>query len=86
MNKDKERKSGRRNLNFLFIIGLILAILVVIFAIQNAEGVEIEFFGFKPNPPIALLIISCILLGSLLTILFSLPGSLRRKKEKTEAG
>jgi len=83
MSKDKKSKKGGRNLNFLFIIGLILAILVIIFAIQNSEGVEIEFFSFKPTPPLALLIIGSILLGSILTLLFSVPGWFRRRKEKS---
>jgi len=83
MSKDKKKKGGRSNLNFLFIIGLILAILVIVFAIQNSEDVVIEFFSFKLTPPLALLIIGSILLGSILTLLFSVPGWFSRRKEKS---
>lgn len=72
-------KSGR-NLNFLFIVGLVLAILIIVFAIQNADTTPIEFFSFRIEPHTALLIISCILIGSVLTLLFSIPGWYRRRK------
>ena len=80
MSTDKKDQSGGSNMNFLFIIGLVLAILTIIFAIQNADRVPIEFFSFSIQPHLALLIISCILLGSILTLLFSIPGWMRNKK------
>jgi uncharacterized integral membrane protein len=81
---DNNSKSGRRNLNFLFIIGMVLAIIIAIFAIQNAESTEVNFFTFSPNVSKVLLILFCILFGSVITLMFSLPGWFARRKEKSK--
>lgn len=79
---ETKTKHTSRNLNFLFIVGLILAILIIIFAIQNSDTTPVEFLGFQVNPPTALLIIACIAVGSALTLLFSIPGWWNRRKTK----
>ncbi len=81
---ESTNKHTSRNLNFLFIVGLILAILVIIFAIQNSDTTPVEFLGLQVNPPTALLIIACIALGSVMTLLFSIPGWWSRRKRKSD--
>lgn len=83
MSKENKKKSGS-NLNFLFVVGLILAILMIVFAIQNSNPTEIDFFTLKVSPPLALLIIICIALGSAMTLIFSIPGWFRRRASKNE--
>lgn len=83
---EKTAKKSGRNLNFLFIVGLILAIAIIIFAIQNGNNTEIDFFIWKitPGPPLALLIILCVAIGAVLALLFSIPGRWRRRKKRIQ--
>ena len=84
MSDKKEKKKAGSNLNFLFIIGLILSILMIVFAIQNGDPTEIDFFVWKVTPPLALLIVLCIAIGALLALMFSIPGWRRRRKAKRQ--
>jgi uncharacterized integral membrane protein len=76
-----QKKEGK-NLNFLFIIGLIFCILIIVFGLANQEVAEIDFLVFKLEINLVLLIFLCIALGAILTLLFSLPGVFRRRKIK----
>ena len=60
------------------IILLILAILLVIFTLQNSFEITIHLFFWKlPDVPLVLLILCCVLLGPLSLPYFSIraPGS-----------
>lgn len=78
------KKGGSNKLNFLFILGLLLSILIIVFALANQETEEINFLVFRLEINLVLLIFLCIAIGSILTLLFSLPGVFRRRKEKSE--
>ena len=80
---DRKNNMKGKNLNFLFIVGLILAILTIIFAIQNSETTLVRFLGLDINPPTAFLIIMCIALGSAITLMFSIPGWFARRREQS---
>lgn len=63
-------------MQFKLIIGLILALLVAIFALQNAQVVNISFLVFTiEDAPVAFVIIIMLAVGVLLGLLISAPGS-----------
>ncbi len=62
------------------VIVLIIAILAVIFGIQNTAVVTITFLGLNFNSSLALVILLAVIFGFILTILFSLPYFYRFKK------
>lgn len=50
------------------ILGLIFAILIVIFALQNTTTTNVIFFLYSiPNVSVALLILICVLIGVIFT-------------------
>lgn len=59
------------NLEFKFIISLIFAIVVAVFAIQNAGSVEINFLFAKFTISQAVVILGSAVVGALITILLS---------------
>lgn len=63
------------------IFGLLAAIIIVAFSIQNAEPVDIQLLFWPVQISKALLILFCMLFGALLGILFSWPSVQKRKKE-----
>ena len=79
---DKQKKSSGSSLNFMWIFGLIMAIITIVFALQNSSTEGVNFFTFHAEIPMALLIFACLALGAIVTILFSIPGQWRRKREK----
>ena len=72
------------------IIGLLLAILVIIFALQNSAPVPVRLAFWDLNPSVALLVILVLFIGAVLGILFSVPSIVKKNKiieelkEKTE--
>jgi lipopolysaccharide assembly protein A len=76
------------------IILLILAILLVIFTLQNAVGITINIFFWEvTEAPLVLVLLVCILAGSFLSSIYYLPkiwslrkerNALRRMQEKTK--
>jgi len=54
------------------VIALVLAILLVIFSLQNKEPVSVNFLSFEKQVPEALLIIGTFALGVLVGILASI--------------
>ena len=64
------------------VTGLILGIILVIFALQNAISVSVKFLAWKiPEIPLVLLLLSAILIGVVLSALSSYPAKQRLKKE-----
>jgi len=58
----------------LLIFGLILAILVVIFTLQNSVEITINLFFWEiQNAPLALVILCCIALGYFVAVLYLYP-------------
>ena len=69
----------------LFILILILAILLVIFTLQNSMELSINIFFWEiPNAPLVLVLIACILLGYILALFYLYPKIWRLKKEVSQ--
>jgi len=72
----------------LFIVGLLLGVVSVIFALQNIEVVTVSFFSWNLTGSLALILLLAITSGILIAILFLLPESisnyLKYKKLKKE--
>ncbi len=65
-----------------FIILLILAILLVIFTLQNSFEISISFFFWEiPNVPLVLLILSCVLLGYIIAAVYFYPRVWKLKRD-----
>ena len=79
---EKTTKKGGKNLNFLWLVGLIFAILLIIFGIQNDDSAYIWPFEKFGGIPLSLLIFASLGFGSILTLLFSIPGLLKRRRTK----
>jgi putative membrane protein len=67
------------------IVFIVLAILIVIFTIQNTQVVDIQFFLWKASISRALMLLSTLFIGIILGWLLTWTGySRRRRKEKGE--
>ncbi len=60
----------------LFIIGLLLGAVSVIFALQNIDIITVTFFSWHLTGSLALILLLTITAGILVTILLVLPGSI----------
>lgn len=89
MKEEKDRKP----LNIQLVLGLLLAILLVVFTLQNAESIPIKIFFWNIRIPLAILILVCLLIGYLLPHISYLPriwklkselSQTRKEKEKLE--
>jgi len=70
----------------VIIIILILAILLVIFTLQNAFGITITVFFWKlEQAPLVLVLLCCILLGYVLATIYFYPRIIKLKKDYRNA-
>ncbi len=65
---------------FALFFFLIIAILAVIFGIQNTAIVTLKLFGFKLESSLALILLVFLGIGIILTLLFSIPYFVKNKK------
>lgn len=63
------------------IMALILMVIAIIFALQNSEPTAISFLAWDYTLPLALIIIMSFVIGVLTTLLLTIPGTFRRKRE-----
>lgn len=69
---------------FLLILTLLFALLVAIFAIQNAAPVVINLFWVTTQVPLVLVILGSVLAGALIVVLIAMWRKIRpQKKDKT---
>ena len=54
-----------------FIIGLVLALILIIFALLNGQGVSVNFFGIQLEWPLIVIIAVSVLIGAVVTWLIS---------------
>lgn len=64
---------------------LVVALLIVIFALLNTQSIEISFGFWKFSLPLVLVLIVSVLLGVLITVLMSTVTTLRLKSELKES-
>ncbi len=62
------------------IVFIVIAILIVIFTIQNTQVVDIQFFLWKASISRALVILSTLFIGIILGWLITWTGYFRRKR------
>ena len=62
---------------FSLILALVIAIVAVLFALENPTMVTISFFGYAVEGSVALFILISMGIGLLLGLLFMLPGRIR---------
>jgi uncharacterized integral membrane protein len=64
-------------MQIFLILALLIAILAVIFAVQNITAVTITFFSWSIHTSLAVALLSALGVGVLITILLSIPGRLK---------
>jgi uncharacterized integral membrane protein len=68
----------------VIIILLVVAVLLVIFTLQNSTEISISLFFWEiPNAPLVLVIMSCIVLGYIVSSIYFYPKIWKLKKENT---
>lgn len=69
-----------------FVIGLILTLVVVIFAIMNVETIAINFGFAKVELPLIVILLICLVLGALIALLLSTGStvSIKRQNKKLQ--
>jgi len=63
---------------FSLIIGLIVAIIAIVVALQNAVPVTVIFFAWEFTASLALIILVAFAAGIIMSLLISVPGLIRR--------
>jgi len=66
-------------ISILLILALAIAIIAVIFALQNTAAVTVSFFVWQFHESLALVLLLTVILGVLIGTLTILPGSIRSK-------
>jgi uncharacterized integral membrane protein len=67
------------------IIGLLLGIVLVAFGAQNAQPVSLHFFAWDTQPvPLVLALAVAMLVGIILTLIASIPGRIRSRRQRQE--
>lgn len=66
-------------MQLLLIVGIIIAILAVVFALQNAVPITVSFLVWKFESSLALVLLIAIALGILMSLLVSVPSIIKRR-------
>ena len=64
-------------MQYLLILGLLIAVLAVIFAAQNMAAVTITVFAWHVETRLAVALMIALIAGALIAVLISLPGSIK---------
>lgn len=62
---------------FLLILALLVAIVAVIFAVQNAASITVSFLVWQFGASLALVLLLAVAVGVLLVMLVTAPGNIR---------
>lgn len=62
------------------IVGLVLTLVLIVFALLNGQAVEVNFFGAKMSWPLIVVIVGSLLIGALITFLVSTASLSQNKK------
>ncbi|ADY56400.1 hypothetical protein Sgly_2109 [Syntrophobotulus glycolicus DSM 8271] len=63
----------------ILLISIMITLVIVTFAVQNAAAVTVQFFLWTTNVPLVLIIIGSFFLGALIMFLLSITKDLRNK-------
>lgn len=67
-----------------FIIGLVLALILIVFALLNGQDVSVNFFGIQLKWPLIVIIAVSVLIGAVVTWLISTSAVSSAKKQIRE--
>jgi len=70
-------------MQLFLVLALLIALLAVIFALQNIAPVTITFFVWQYTGSLALVLLLTLGLGVLITLFFSLPAMVKKRLEIT---
>jgi len=71
-------------MRFLIVLALLIALVIVLFALQNSAIVTVSFLSFHYNGSLALILVVVFTLGFLAGILISIPSLLRKSSALRE--
>jgi len=71
-------------MRFFIVLALLIALVIVLFAVQNSAIVTVSFLSFHYNGSLALILIVVFTLGLLTGILISIPSLLRKSSDLRE--
>lgn len=71
-------------MRFFIVLALLIAIAIVLFALQNSAIVTVSFLSFHYNGSLALILVVVFTLGLLAGILISIPSLLRKSSDLRE--
>jgi uncharacterized integral membrane protein len=71
-------------MRLLFVLALLLALLVTVFAVQNNANIDVSFLFWGVAGSLALVLMITLSLGILIGVLLMLPGTVRRRLEVGE--
>ena len=66
------------------IAGIVVAILLVIFALQNGEPIVVKLWFWEVQNSLAVILMIMLLMGAALGAFFSIPGYMKNKKVLAE--
>jgi lipopolysaccharide assembly protein A len=66
------------------IFALLLILIVVVFALQNSDPVQIKLLFWNVESSIAFVMTSVLFIGALLGVLFSLPSIFKKREQIAE--
>ncbi len=83
---DQNQSTRKRTLSLKLVIILVMAVLLVVFTLQNQEKVSLKLlFWTIRDIPVALLIVTCLLLGYLISFFSLLSRTWKQKSELRRA-
>ena len=81
--QDNNSTGGSRHL-LAVVLALLLSVTMVVFALQNATEVHVQFLFWSVEVALSLLLITTLLSGVIIAIIFSIPVWYRRRKTIAE--
>ncbi|WP_322792981.1 LapA family protein [Bellilinea sp.] len=66
-------------ITLLLILALVIAVIAVIFALQNTAAVSVSFFVWQFNQSLALVLLLAAFVGVIIGLLTILPGSIKTR-------
>jgi len=66
-------------MRIFFVVALVLALLVTVFAVQNNQPITISFLFWSINGSLALVLMVTLVLGIVIGVLLMTPGSVRNR-------
>lgn len=68
----------------IFILSLVIALIMVIFTLQNAEPIDVKFLFWNVRGSLALILLLTFIAGALTSFMLSLSSAMKKNKQKQE--